>query len=85
MNICDHLNPVAAHILVILAAGVGLLMVIRLFQGRPLFTWRDVVALSLIFVWAFYFNTHRSWWFGWKDYSYQPLLHWKDIFGDKFC
>jgi hypothetical protein len=85
MNICDYLNPQAAHILVILATGLVLLMVIRLLQGRPVFTWRDVVALSLIFVWTFYFHTHRSWWFGWKDYRYLPLLNWKDIFGDKFC
>ncbi len=85
MNICDHLNPVAAHNLVILVPFVAVLMGIRLIQARPLFTWRDVVALSLICAWAFYFNTHQSYWFGWKDYTRQPLFHWKDIFADKFC
>jgi hypothetical protein len=85
MNRCSYLNPEAVHILVILASGLAVLMIIRLFQRRPVFTWRDAVALTLIFVWAFYFHTHRSWLFGWKDYHYQALLDWKAIFGDRFC
>jgi len=85
VNICNYINPETAHLLVILGTGLTLLIIIRLLQRRPLFTWRDLIALSLIFVWALYFNTHRSRWFGWKDYHRQPLLHWKDIFGDKFC
>jgi hypothetical protein len=85
VNICDYLDPQAAHILVILAAGLAVLMVTRLLQRRPILTWRDMIALCLIFAWAFYFRTNRSWWFGWKDYHRLPLFNWKDIFGDKFC
>jgi len=86
MNICDHTNPDAAHILVVLATGLALLIVIRLLQGRSVFTWRDAVAFSLISVFAFYFHTpHHAWLFGWKAYYHHPLVDWKDIFGNKFC
>ncbi len=47
MNICDYLNPVLAHNIVILVPLLSILVVIRLIQRQPLFTWRDVVALSL--------------------------------------
>jgi hypothetical protein len=85
MNPCDYINPQIAHLLLVLIPFLALLIGIRLVQGRPLFTWRDVVALTLILTWAFYYSTDRPYWFGWKDYTRQPLLHWKDIFGDKFC
>jgi hypothetical protein len=74
MKVCDYLTPVVAHDLVIITAFSAVLMVIRLIQRRPLFSWRDVVALSLILIWAYYFRN-----------SMHPILQWKDIFGDKFC
>src|SRR5439155_8378926 len=55
MKLCDYLSPVVAQNLVVITAFLAVLMVGRLVQRRPLFTWRDVVALSLILIWAYYF------------------------------
>src|SRR4029453_15773144 len=72
MKLCGYLGPVVAQNLVVITAFLAVLMVVRLVQRRPLFTWRDVVALSLILIWAFYFRN-----------SMHPIFQWKDIFGNK--
>src|SRR5207244_12932439 len=85
MNICDHTNPDAAHILVVLATGLALLIVIRLLQGRSVITRRDAVEFSLISVFAICFHTpHQASLFRWKAYYHHTLVDWKDTFVNKF-
>ena len=64
MNICDYVSPVVAHNIVVLTVFLTLLIGIRLIQGKPLFTWRDVLALVLILTWAYYFRN-----------SMHPMFH----------